>query len=154
MIHYIMIRPKHSECGNGRDESSPGLQQFQCVSQPSNRALEMLQYIEHQDQRILFAGCEVLVERADVNTIAVRIVGADKLSRRLNALNLPKFLQAAKEETVSTTDVKDRGPTGRGTVSLERLDNIFSAGAPPPVGLEQIAVTIAIVSIQAILPWS
>ena len=96
----------------------------------------------------------MLVERADVNTIAVRIVGADKLSRRLNALNLPKFLQAAKEETVSSTDVKDRGPTGRGTVSLERLDNIFSAGAPPPVRLEQIAVTITIVSIQAILPWS
>ena len=94
--------------GTADDDAAGGFEQAQRVAQRGFRMLEMLEHVEHQHQAVAAAHVEGLVERSDVNSVVLPVLGRHDLGIAFDTFDKRRkpgeFLE---EKAVTTADVED-----------------------------------------------
>src|SRR5579863_1469631 len=108
----------------------------------------MFEDVQHQDKRILLAGLESLIEWADMDAVAIRVVRADHIGGHFDPLNVAELRQFAEKQSISATDVENRAPSARRLVAAKKLDDQFFARSKPPVTFVEFAVPLAEFRVQ------
>jgi hypothetical protein len=109
---------------------------------------QMLEDVQHQNERVLFAGLKRLIEGADMDAVAIRVVRADHIGGQFDSLHIAELRQFAEKEPVSATDVENRTPPSRRLMAAKKFDDQFFARPKPPVAFVQLAVTLAELRVQ------
>ena len=110
VIDDVVIGPDEIEGGNGDEQSAAGLEERDAAAKDGGRIGDVFEDIEKQKQRVLLAGLEGIVERADVDFGEMRIGGIDDFAGSFDAFDVAEFSEGVEEEGVAATDVEDEVP--------------------------------------------
>src|SRR5438094_6661394 len=111
-----MRGPKQHKGRNSDQENATRIEKLQCISNCSNWLRNMLQHVQHQNERKLPVKPEAPVECADVNTRTMLPQVVNQASRWLNSLNISEFKKAIKEQAVTAAHVENSAPSPPGLV--------------------------------------
>jgi hypothetical protein len=108
----------------------------------------MLQYIEHEDQRIPLAGLELIVKRADMNPLLPRIIIAHQGAIRLNPVDFAKLAKTIEEESVAAPHIKYRPMVPVASDPVNDGGNQTLSCTPPPVPIVKLSILTSVVLIH------
>lgn len=112
VVDDVVIGPDEVEGGDSDDESASGLEKRDATAEGVGGIGDVFEDIEEQEKRILFAGLEGIVERADMNFLEMRIGGIDDVAVSFDAFDVAEFGEGVEEERVAAADVEDGDPRG------------------------------------------
>src|ERR1700761_3733946 len=107
------------------------------MRQRAHGIIQVLQDIQHGDERVLLTGAEVLVKRANVYAVPMRVIRADQIDGWLYTLYFPKFGEPVEKQSISAADVQNAFSLASRSHLAEPVDDQLAAGTPPPMFLEE-----------------
>ena len=107
VVDDVVIGPDEVEGGDSDDESAAGLEERDATAKCDRGIGDVFEDIEEQEKRILFAGLEGIVERADMNFLEMRIGGIDDVAVGFDAFDIAEFGERVEEERVAAANVED-----------------------------------------------
>ena len=81
----------------------------------------MLQYVQHQNERKLTIDVEALTECADVNSRTMLCRFVDQIFKWFDTLDVSKFQQTIKEQTVTATHIQNSAPAAYRLIGANSL---------------------------------
>jgi hypothetical protein len=125
---------------HGDQDRAARLEQLDGATQAHEGVGEVLEDVEHQDERVGPAWLEALVEGADVNSFRPAPFRADTDWIHFDALDSTHRFELLEKETIAAAHIEDRSPGVTGLETCKSLQNEIFASSPPPVALKEIAV--------------
>ena len=112
----------------------------------------MFKHVQHGNKRVLLTRTEVIVERANINAVSMRVMRTDQINGRFYTLHFTKFAKPVKKQTIPTANIKDAFALASWSGFPKSINDQFSSGTPPPVFLEKFTICFAILGPPRALP--
>jgi hypothetical protein len=140
MIERVVMRPQRAERRDGHQDVPAIVEQRGRMPKRPRRILEVLEDIEHEDERVAAPGAERLVERPDLNAIAPRAPGGDDVRIGFDPLDLAEPAQKGEQHAVAAADVQHARVAPRSEQPRHFAADAGVSGAPPPVAGREVTV--------------
>src|SRR5512146_56934 len=151
MVQDIVRRPQQQERRDGRHEHASWLKQRHGVTQGPAGVAQVLDNVEHQNERIPLPGLETRIERADLNAGPVFTGLTHDRGIGFATLDIPQFAKAVEHQPIAATDVQNRTPPFRRAPATQGFEEESLTGPPPPVALVERAIVSRVLQFHV---WS
>jgi hypothetical protein len=95
------------------------------MTQRFARIIEMLENVEHENQRETFCGAKVNIKGSDSDAVAVGTLQVNKSCVGFDACYLAELREAVEEESVSATYIQYLEPGAAWEMPMQDLQNRF-----------------------------
>ena len=144
VIQNVVIRPQAHESWNRDNRGTLWSEKVNCVPQGPDWVGEMLQDVQHQNQRIVFAGLKAKVEGANMDSVSMGTLIPHQFGAGFYPFHVAKFGQPIKEQAIATANVENLPSSPRYRKRTQGFNDEFCSSAPPPVLAVELAIDAAV----------
>ncbi len=107
MVDRVVVGPENLERRNRQQKRPRGPEQRVSMVQCFTRIIQMLENVQHQDERIRRGRTKITVEWSDADSRAMRALRIYQPFVGFNAFHLAEFRKPIEKQTITTSHVED-----------------------------------------------